>query len=537
MSQAPPPAETAVEHDTAPSVPAERGWPFTPATAVIVVSTVLGLALRLLYFAPKGHLLGVTEYDDGVYFGAAVRLVHGVVPYKDFILVQPPGLPLLMTPFAALSRAIGTADGMAIGRLLTALAGAASVPLAGWLVRRRGTLALIITCGVTAVFPYAIQAAHTVLQEPWLVLFCLLGMLAVFDDDRLTSSARRLAWGGAAFGFAGAVKLWAVFPFLILIVMFLLGRRIREAGVFTGGAAVGFLVPVLPFFALAPSNFYHGVFVAQVVRVDDVRTSLWTRLEDLTGLTTTAHGAIALITVLIILVVVAACLGASLLTRQLPPPLEWFVLVTAVVLLAAFLEPADFYYHYAGFFAPFLALAIALPLARLAAALQEKGRLQASGFHFGTMVGAAASVLLVILFISQAHTLAQAKPSVVPTSADKVIPAGACVLTDQVSYTLMAGRFTSDVPGCAQIVDGLGTDLDLSNGKNGVTGAGKNPAVAALWMNAFRHAQYIWLSSPITGISDRRIAWTPALHAYFNANFSQVKHHDRLYQRIGLPGA
>jgi hypothetical protein len=532
MSQAPTPASTAANSDTArSSAPAERGWPFSPATAVIVAATLLGLVLRLLYFVPKGHLLGVTEYDDGVYFGAAVRLVHGVVPYKDFILVQPPGLPLLMTPFAALSRVIGTPAGMALGRLLTALAGAASVPLAGWLVRRRGLPVLIITCGITAVFPYAIQAAHTVLQEPWLVLFCLLGLLAVFEDDRLTTSTRRLAWGGVAFGFGGAIKLWAVFPVVVLIVMLVLARRPRQGCVFTGGAAAGFLVPVLPFFALGPSNFYHGVFVAQVVRVDDVRTSLWTRLEDLSGLTSSMHGLIALVVVLIVVVVAASCVGASLLTRQLPPPLEWFVLVTTVVLLGAFVEPVDFYYHYAGFFAPFLALAIALPLGRLAAALQDKPRVQISGFRAGGILSGVAGLLVLLMFLAQAHTLSTARPSVVPTYADSIIPAGACVVTDQVSYTIMANRFTSDVPGCAQIVDGLGSDLDLSNGRNGVTDAGKNPAVAALWMNAFRHAQYIWLSSAINGISDRRIAWNPALRAYFAANFTQVPGHDRFYRR------
>jgi hypothetical protein len=49
------------------------------------------------------------------------------------------------------------------------------------------------------------QAARTVLLEPWLVLFCLLGALAVFDGDR--AGGRRLIWGGLAFGFAGAVKV------------------------------------------------------------------------------------------------------------------------------------------------------------------------------------------------------------------------------------------------------------------------------------------------------------------------------------------
>ncbi len=38
-----------------------------------------------------GHLSGFTQYDDGVYFGNAVRLVHGAIAYRDFATVQPPG--------------------------------------------------------------------------------------------------------------------------------------------------------------------------------------------------------------------------------------------------------------------------------------------------------------------------------------------------------------------------------------------------------------------------------------------------------------
>ena len=70
------------------------------------------------------------------------------------------------------------------------------MPLAGLLVRHRGLLAVTVACGILAVYPDSVQAAHTVLLEPWLVLFCLLGALAVFDGDRLASS-RRLVWGGA----------------------------------------------------------------------------------------------------------------------------------------------------------------------------------------------------------------------------------------------------------------------------------------------------------------------------------------------------
>jgi hypothetical protein len=44
-----------------------------------------------------GHLSGFTQYDDGVYFGNAARLVHGAIACRDFAMVQPPG-SMLLTP-------------------------------------------------------------------------------------------------------------------------------------------------------------------------------------------------------------------------------------------------------------------------------------------------------------------------------------------------------------------------------------------------------------------------------------------------------
>src|SRR5439155_6509003 len=102
----------------------------------------------------------------GPYFGSAVRLVHGALPYRSFVLVQPPGITLVMSPAAALSYVTGTAWGMAVGRILTVLAGTAAVVLGGLLARHRGPVAVIVTCGILAVYPDAVAAAHTVLVEP-----------------------------------------------------------------------------------------------------------------------------------------------------------------------------------------------------------------------------------------------------------------------------------------------------------------------------------------------------------------------------------
>ena len=342
-------------------------------TVAIVIITALGLALRLYQLSRPDYLIGVTEYDDGTDFGSAILLIHGDLPYRDFIMVQPPGITLLMAPVALVTKGIGTAWGMGVGRILTALAGAAAVGLGGLLVRHRGLLAVILTCGILAVYPAAVQAAHTVLLEPWLVLFCLAGMLAVFDGDRLAST-RRLVWGGVLFGFAGAIKVWAIVPVLVILVLILAARQPRRAAAYAAGVVAGFAVPVLPFAALAPGTFYRSVVVAQLVRVDTVRIPLGYRLHEMTGLTDvtglTSTLVLSLISLLILALVAGSSVAASRLTGQRPPLLEQFALAAGALTIIAFLWPADFYYHYAGFLAPFLALAIALPVARFVDALR-----------------------------------------------------------------------------------------------------------------------------------------------------------------------
>ena len=77
------------------------------------------------------------------------------------------------------------------------------------------------------------------------------------------------------------------------------------------------------------------------------------------------------------------------------------------------------------------------------------------------------------------------------------------MLADNSAYTIVANRFLSSVPGCPVIDDGTGANYALSNGRGALTGAGRVPAVAAMWHSAFAHAQYVWLTS----LSRLRIAW------------------------------
>ena len=522
-----------------------------PVVLAIAVTTLLAAGLRVYYLSRPGYLLGVTEYDDGPYFGSAVRLVSGVMPYRDFVLVQPPGITLLMVPAALLAKITGTAWGMAAGRILTALASVACVPLMGRLARHRGALSTLVACGVLAVFPDGVSAAHTVLVEPWLVLFCLIGALLMFEGDRLVSR-RGLLLGGVAFGFAGVIEAWAIVPVLVLLVLCLAGpvpgkSRVSRALPFAGGVAAGFMVPVLPFAAAAPRGFYQSLIVAQVgPRSGAARVPLLSRLTEMTGLSDirlpvhvnllfahfTLSASLVNWTMAAILVALAVGVPAALnlATGEPPATLEWFALGSTELIVVMFLWPVQFHYHFTAFLAPFLGLAIALPLPRLFA-LRKPG-LAALRTLPGIAAGLAVVLLLAFAFI-QGRTESRLTPVVAPSAiaqAKRIIPPGSCVVSDSAALLLLAGRFVSDEPGCGVIDDGLGTDLALSHGLTPATGAGDVPAVMRLWNSAFQHAQFVWL----TNHSWRRVAWSASGLTYFQHDFKPVltdSYGDILYRR------
>ncbi|HEY1522800.1 MAG TPA: glycosyltransferase family 87 protein [Solirubrobacteraceae bacterium] len=499
----------------------------TMADLIVAIATAVGLALRLYQLARPGLLFGSPQYDDGVDFGSAVALVHGYLPYRDFAFVQPPGISLLMAPVAVLAKITSTDTGFAVARLITACAGAASVTLVGLLVRHRGTLAVTLACAIAALHPDAILAASTVFLEPWLVLFCLLGAVAVFDRDRVTASRRRLAAGGFMLGLAAVVKVWAVFPALVLLVLLATERRWRRAATYAAGVVGGFCVPVAPFAAQAPKAFFDSVITAQLSRIDVSRVPVPTRLISLFGLDKLSLGepeVIAATGAIVGGIVVCSVVGALFRGRR-PPAIEQFALATAALVLAAFMWPDDYYTHYAGFFAAFFALSIGLAAGSL---VRGWGLTSASPRQRPRATQPAALVAIVAVIVGMVvHDLRDESARSAPGPAvavERRIPQRACVLTDDPSLTLAADRFVSDAPGCAPTVDPVGTNYALANGRNGLTGAGRVRAVQAAWLSALRRAAYVWLTcgpprAAVCQLMNRRIPWTAPIFAYFVAHF------------------
>lgn len=103
----------------------------TPRRWSAVGGVVFGVAVLARVFAGlhgRGFS-GSYSYDAGVYYTAADALTYGHLPYRDFVLLHPSGLPLALTPFALLGRAIGDSLAFTTAGLATSVVGGVNAVL------------------------------------------------------------------------------------------------------------------------------------------------------------------------------------------------------------------------------------------------------------------------------------------------------------------------------------------------------------------------------------------------------------------------
>ncbi|HTU76161.1 MAG TPA: hypothetical protein VMG38_21795 [Trebonia sp.] len=533
------------------------GYWLSPAGLVILGATVLALVLRCFIFTRPSFLTsGAVEYDDGVYLGAAIRLLQGSLPYKDYAYIQPPGIMVVSLPIALIAKLSSATYGLALARVATACASAACVALAGHLVRHRGAGVTLVTCGLLAVFPADIMSGRTLLLEPWMNLCCLLAAAAAFRSGRL-AGPRRLGLAGIALGFAGSIKFWAAAPaaILLLIIALVPQQRWQRARWYIPGIVAGFGVPLVAVAGTTPLRFLRYTLVYQATRQGSA-TAMALRLDHLTGLVLVlanrgfgispgsytlfqAESTATMETTVVSMavpVIVALVLAALLVFpyarwRRERTHLEWFALGTATLACTAILSYSAFFYHYPAFPAPWLAIAAGATAGALASRA-GRGQREARAGEDAAAARAAApapgrrarrlGTAVVAVVVAAVAAIELVQVSAVRVAANpgvsSVIPAGSCVVSDQVSVTVAADRFTT-APGCPDVVDALAQTLVLSHGVSPAGGAGQQQAVVSAWESIFSQAQYVWL----TGGYQARIPWTPQLAAWFQAHFHEVR--------------
>ncbi len=484
--------------------------------AIAIGVGLLSLGLSLWQLTVPGLL---NFPDSGVYFAAAFRLAKGALPYRDFTFVQPPGILLLMSPVALISRVIGTHDGFVVARVVGAFVTALNASLLAWLIRHRGRTAMLIAGAGLALMPVAAFVSSGVRLEPYLICFILLGSLAVFPrNEDGDASTRRLAVGGLLFGVAALVKLWAVFPFVALVIC-LVPRYRSRVFVFIGATAAGFIALCLPFFLWAPKNFVSQVFVEQIVRKANTNSNegFLYRLKAMSGFLYTSFAPTSreVVAVFVVLLVLVAGAYARRVEHE---TVDVYLLLAALISVGGLLIASNFYVYYGYFTAPFIVGVLGVSVARLGAPIRTFVRanraplgLRRNAPRLCALGGAALVVALIIEGTSFYSSFTPAYGETYPYSAiTNLIPAGSCVVYSQVSYGVFANRLDSTDPYCPEVVDPNG--MWLAWGYGLIAAA---PNFTAEWQSYFESAQYVVMTQPYATV----IPWSTSFETWFQSNY------------------
>jgi 4-amino-4-deoxy-L-arabinose transferase-like glycosyltransferase len=484
-------------------------------TILLVAITVVAGVVRYV-FAIHAGFSSANDIDGPTYFAGAVQLAYGRIPYRDFAFVQPPAVLLLASPFALASHVVGTRDAFTAIRVAMPLVGVANVWLAGRRVCHRGPVAVLVAAGGLAAYMPAIISTRTLLLEPWLDLFCLLALTFAFDAEGSLATPRRVGIAGVFIGLAVAVKLWAVFPLVVLLAWCLWGsgrgRRVLELSI---GTVVGFGVVSFPFAVLSPGHFVHDVVISQLARFGRRIPFSW-RMGEVLGITPVGKPhAISM------LIIVVAFAMAAVLLLATARALSWlqrrasslavFSAVCTVVVFAVLMVPGEFPYHYPDFLSPFAVVTFGLAAGTLAERFAR--RTVVRGILAAVVAAAVAGVL-----VNDEPLLAPLRASTYGSLVDHLIPKRACVVTDYMPVTIQGNRFITTDPNCPVIVDPFGLDLTLDNGNTPVSPGSPTAAVVSFWRSAFEHTNWIVL----TPSAYARIPLVPSMKTYVRANFTVV---------------
>jgi hypothetical protein len=129
--------------------------------------------------------------------------------------------------------------------------------------------------------------------------------------------------------------------------------------------------------------------------------------------------------------------------------------------VAAVLAYSAFFYHYPDFAASWLAISAGYAAGALGGRRQKATAQSKRRSRRGLQAWVAAAFVAVAGF--QAWELSgQHAPDVHADAA--LIPPGACVVSDEVSLTMAADRFTAGSGACPDVLDALATTLVAGNG-------------------------------------------------------------------------
>jgi len=303
------------------------GW------ALLAIAAV-GWALRAFPLIDVGAFGYPVDYDEGVYFGSAALLARGQVPYRDFVMVHPPGLLYFLLPAAWSSE---PATGLAAARWLATLVGAVNILLIGRVALRwAGPTAAIVAAAFYAAHPEAVLAERGPFLEPSLNLCCIAFALVWLKNASNHPSGRGMLICGALCGVACSIKITGG-VWLIAALLATPPIKLRQLLAFAIAAVVTWLACCAPVAAFDSESFFREVFWFHLHRPRDGASSVLSRLRGMFA----ARGLI-LDTALIAVGLTFAALRARYRVRTV----ERFFLSAFVLTVATFLTARSFWDQY-----------------------------------------------------------------------------------------------------------------------------------------------------------------------------------------------
>jgi alpha-1,2-mannosyltransferase len=408
-----------------------------------IAIAAIAFVIRLVPVLRGGGLFGIGDYyDDGVYYAAATGLVHGQLPYQDFLLLHPPAITLLLTPFAAAAQLIGDPYGFALARVAWMLLGAVNAVLIWKILRPVSPIAALFGgLGYAVLYPAVYVEKSTLLEGPatTALLLAMIMFRPVMQDSPMPRGKAFAA--GALLGLAATIKIWGVVTLVIVLGWLLLVRRFRVALHVMIASAVTVTIICLPFFIAAPKTMWNQIVRDQFARGRRPGITIFDRLQGWAGLDIVDRSLPAAVS----LAAVAALLGAAALAWKYR---ETQLAVLLMIMQGAFLlTTPTFFPQFPALTAAPVALTVGAAIGRLSALARARPARIA-------IIGAFACALLV--YASGYATVTFNRPFPDHFKVFTAVTQGcvtaddqtALVLTDSLSRNLKRGcRFIADLGG------------------------------------------------------------------------------------------
>lgn len=506
--------------------PRRGGVPVAPLW-IALVPALAAVTICALQLSTRAHWTGVDGYDDGVYVTSAIELVHGLVPYRDYTFVQPPGLTLVLAPIAALFRwfGLGSQDVLAAARVLTALVTGANCFLVAVLLRHRGRVAALVGGGVLCCFPAAFVADSSAYLEPYLDLFCLVAVVLLFRQGSLSTRSRPYL-AGVAFALGADFKLWALLP-AGLAFLWLWRTGVRRSLSLALGVLTGIVVVMGPFFVSSPRAYVHDVVSSQANRLSALGSDIGHRLALVTGYWPLHLGWPWLVVTVALLAALAVRVVQRTTELRHVSELAAFSAVLLVAVTVVLLVANPFYTHYSYFLAPWLSILAGLAIVR---ALPVAPASRVRRAVAVTVVAALALGTVTAVRSFQAfETTGQNEEQTAAARLLLQLHVHACVLSDEISFAVTANRLAKPSKQCPIVLDSYGVQLAEQAETAGDHEARQRQILAQSWKNWLEHARFVLLSSSF----HHRLPWTVSLQRWFHQHFWEYGKDKiaRLYKR------